>query len=93
FLASLAAKGLYEHFLFKIVFIEPFLAETDNCKALGLELINKQTHAVCVSKDSKTIKSCQHVIDNEWSCSVISWSDVIAEPNWNSKAAPNSDVP
>lgn len=93
-LAASGAKGLYEYFYFKTVFIEPFLAETENCKALGLELINKHTHAVCLSKDSKTIKqSCQHVRDNEWSCSVISWSDVIAEPNRNSKAAASSDIP
>lgn len=89
FLALSGAKGLYEHYLFKIVYIEPFLAETDHCKALGLELVNKHTRAVCLSKDSKTIKqSCQHLIDNEWRCSVILWSDVIAEPNRNSKAAP-----
>ena len=87
-LASLASKEVYEHFYYKIVFIKPFLAETDNCKALGLELVNKHNFAACLSKNSRTIKhSCQHVIDNEWSCNAIDFRDIVAKPNWNSKAS------
>lgn len=91
-LAMSGAKGLYDFFYFKHVYIEPFLAKTDNCKALGLELVNKHNLAVCVAKDSKTIKqNCQHVVGNEWSCSVVSWSDVIAEPSGALKVTANSD--
>ena len=93
FLASTGAKELYDHFLFKTKFIEPFLAKTDNCKALGLELVNKHTVAACLPKDSKTIKGCQHVTDNQWSCPVMSWSDVVASASGHVKAFPHSDVP
>lgn len=93
-LAASGAKGLYDFFYFKHVYIEPFLVKTDNCKALGLELVNKHNLAVCVAKDSKTIKqSCQHVVDNEWSCSVVSWSDVIAEPKGLANITANPDTP
>lgn len=92
-LAASGAKGLYDFFYFKHFYIEPFLAKTDNCKALGLELVNKHNLAACVAKDSKTIRqSCQHVVDNEWSCSVVSWSDVIAEPGSYVKATPDPET-
>ena len=93
-LAVLAVKGVYEHFYYKIVYIEPFLAETDNCKALGLELVNKHNLAACLSKDSRTIKqSCQRVIDNEWRCNPIMMSDVLARPIPNSEASPRPEKP
>lgn len=93
-LAASGAKSLYDFFYFKNVYIEPFLAKTDNCKALGLELVNKHNLAACVAKDSKTIRqSCQHVVGNEWSCSVVSWSDVIAEPKGLANTTADPDMP
>lgn len=87
-LTMVAAKDLFQHFYFKIVYIEPFLEQTDNCKALGLQLVNKENLAVCVAEDSKTIQQgCQYIVDNEWRCSSVLWSDVLAEPKKQIKAS------
>lgn len=79
-LAAFPAKDWYEHYLFKITVADPFLAETDHCKVLDLQLVNKHS-PVCMKLDAlKKNRRCEHIIDNEWRCWSYSSSDVIAMP-------------
>lgn len=84
YFAAFAGKDVVRHFYFELVHIKPFLAQTDNCKALGLELVNKHNYGACVARASKTIQqNCLRVTDNEWSCRIVNVADVVAAPEQN----------
>lgn len=59
-----------------------FLAETDHCKALGLQIVNKDSWTpVCMERDTvANEKSCSYYMDNEWLCKGYSHAAIIAMP-------------
>lgn len=59
-----------------------FLAETDDCNALGLQIVNKDSWTpVCMESDTlANEKYCSYFMDNEWFCKTYTHSDVIAKP-------------
>ncbi|WP_214000950.1 hypothetical protein [Arsukibacterium sp.] len=59
-----------------------FLAETDNCKALGLQIVNKGSRTpVCMERETlANEKYCYYFMDKEWFCKTYTHSDVIAMP-------------
>lgn len=59
-----------------------FLAETNNCKTLGLQIINKGAWTpVCMEIATLTDNTnCSYVRDNEWVCMTYSDADVMAMP-------------
>lgn len=59
-----------------------FLAETDNCKALGLQIVNKGSQTPVCMKSEKLANEtyCNYFMDNEWFCKTYTHSDVIAMP-------------
>lgn len=59
-----------------------FLAETDNCKALGLQIVNKDSWTpVCMERDTlANEKSCSYSMDHEWLCKGYSHSAIRAIP-------------
>lgn len=66
-----------------------FLAETDHCKALGLQIVNKDSWTpVCMKRDTLTNnKSCRNLIDNEWFCKTYTHTDIIAMPEGHEKSS------
>jgi len=64
-----------------------FLAQTDHCKALGLQIINKDSWTpVCMERETvANEKSCRYVRDNEWLCNGYSHSAIIAIPEGHMK--------
>jgi hypothetical protein len=66
-----------------------FLAETDHCKALGLQIVNKDSWTpVCMKIDTLTNnKSCHNFIDNEWFCKTYTRTDIIAMPEGHEKSS------
>lgn len=80
---ALLSKELYESYLFQNARSE-FLTETDNCKALGLQIVNKGSWTpVCIERDKLANNiNCSYFRDNdEWFCKTYSHSDVIAMPD------------
>ena len=59
-----------------------FLAETDNCKALGLQIVNKGSWTpVCMERDTVAKEqSCSYFMDNEWLCKGYSHAAIKAIP-------------
>jgi hypothetical protein len=78
---ALLSKELYESYSLQKE-RDVFLAETDNCKALGLQIVNKNSQTpVCMERDTLANEiSCSYFIDNEWFCRRYTHSDVIAMP-------------
>lgn len=81
-LAGVGAKEIYGSYLFQKE-RAAFLAETDNCKAVGLQIVNKGSWApVCMKEDTLANNTyCSYFKDNEWFCRGDSYyPDVIAKP-------------
>ena len=59
-----------------------FLTETINCKALGLQIVNKGSQTpVCMNSEKLANETyCNYFIDNEWLCKTYNHSDVLAMP-------------
>jgi len=59
-----------------------FLAETDNCKSLGLQIVNKDSWTpLCMERNTVANNtSCRYFMDNEWFCKTYTHSDIIAMP-------------
>ncbi|MAD74717.1 MAG: hypothetical protein CML20_08000 [Rheinheimera sp.] len=82
FVTALLSKELYESYSLQKE-RSVFLAETDNCKALGLQIVNKGSWTpVCMERDTLANNiACSYFRDNdEWFCKTYSHSDVIAMP-------------
>ncbi|MBV2129642.1 hypothetical protein [Arsukibacterium indicum] len=76
---ALLSKELYESYSFQKE-RAVFLAETDNCKVLGLQIVNKGSRTpVCMERDKLANNTaCSYFRDNEWFCKTYSYSDVMA---------------
>lgn len=78
---ALLAKEIYQSYTFQKERTE-FLAKTDSCNALGLQIVNKTSWTpVCMHSDTLANNQyCSYYRDNEWFCHSYKHSDVIAKP-------------
>lgn len=79
---ALLSMELYESYSFQKE-RSVFLTETDNCKALGLQIVNKGSQTpVCMERDKLANNiTCSYFRDNdEWFCKTYTHTDVIAMP-------------
>lgn len=78
---AVLSNELYHSYTFEKDRTE-FLEKTDNCHALGLQIVNKASGTpVCMQRHTlANNKYCSYFRDNEWFCKTFNHADVIAKP-------------
>lgn len=77
---AVLSNELYQSYTFEKDRAE-FLEKTDNCHALGLQIVNKASWPpVCMQRHTlANNKYCSYFRDNEWFCKTFNHADVIAK--------------
>lgn len=78
---ALLSNEIYQSYPFEKKRTE-FLEKTDNCHALGLQIVNKASWTpVCMQREAlANNQHCSYFRDNEWFCKTFNHADVIAKP-------------